>query len=65
MHTHATHGHSHGASALVAAVGGAEGDKEHALRHRVIAQVTDRSLLSIHSCSYNRVQLSFTTPPSL
>jgi zinc transporter 1/2/3 len=39
MHTHATHGHAHGSSALVAAVGGAEGDKEHALRHRVIAQV--------------------------
>lgn len=39
MHTHATHGHAHGSSALVAAVGGTEGDKEHALRHRVIAQV--------------------------
>jgi zinc transporter 1/2/3 len=41
MHTHATHGHAHGSTALVAAVGGGGGDKEHALRHRVIAQVTN------------------------
>ncbi|OEL21381.1 Zinc transporter 8 [Dichanthelium oligosanthes] len=41
MHTHATHGHAHGSTALVAAAGGAEGDKEHTLRHRVIAQVTN------------------------
>jgi solute carrier family 39 (zinc transporter), member 1/2/3 len=38
MHTHATHGHAHAHGS--SAVGGAEGDKhEHALRHRVIAQV--------------------------
>ncbi|CAD6226215.1 unnamed protein product [Miscanthus lutarioriparius] len=49
MHTHATHGHAHGSSALVAAVGGAEGDKEeHALRHRVIAQVLELGIV-VHS----------------
>jgi zinc transporter 1/2/3 len=37
VHTHATHGHAHGSSALVAAVG--EDDKETTLRHRVISQV--------------------------
>ena len=49
MHTHATHGHAHGSTALVAAVGGGEGDKEHALRHRVIAQVIN-SFQLIVSC---------------
>ncbi|XP_066393668.1 zinc transporter 8-like [Miscanthus floridulus] len=48
MHTHATHGHAHGSSAIVAAVGGAEGDKEHALRHRVIAQVLELGIV-VHS----------------
>ncbi|XP_062189710.1 zinc transporter 8-like [Phragmites australis] len=49
VHTHATHGHAHGSSALVAAVGGGEGgDKEHALRHRVIAQVLELGIV-VHS----------------
>ncbi|RLM87165.1 ZIP zinc/iron transport family protein precursor [Panicum miliaceum] len=48
MHTHATHGHAHGSTALVAAVGGGEGDKEHALRHRVIAQVLELGIV-VHS----------------
>ncbi|CAN6165648.1 unnamed protein product [Urochloa humidicola] len=49
MHTHATHGHAHGSAALVAAVGGGgDGDKEHALRHRVIAQVLELGIV-VHS----------------
>nr|CAB3452428.1 unnamed protein product [Digitaria exilis] len=50
MHTHATHGHAHGSTALVAAVGGGGGDgeKEHALRHRVIAQVLELGIV-VHS----------------
>ncbi|RLN36322.1 ZIP zinc/iron transport family protein precursor [Panicum miliaceum] len=47
MHT-PTHGHEHGSTALVAAVGGGEGDKEHALRHRVIAQVLELGIV-VHS----------------
>jgi zinc transporter 1/2/3 len=54
MHTHATHGHAHGSTALVAAVGGGEGDKEHALRHRVIAQVIN-SFQLIVSCTTHTV----------
>ncbi|XP_040255895.1 zinc transporter 8 isoform X2 [Aegilops tauschii subsp. strangulata] len=37
VHTHATHGHAHGSAALVAAVGGAEDEKD-TIRHRVISQ---------------------------
>ncbi|KAF8731820.1 hypothetical protein HU200_015759 [Digitaria exilis] len=50
MHTHATHGHAHGSTALVAAVGdgGGDGEKEHALRHRVIAQVLELGIV-VHS----------------
>ncbi|WVZ62519.1 hypothetical protein U9M48_012258 [Paspalum notatum var. saurae] len=49
VHTHATHGHAHGSAALVAAVGGGgDGDKEHALRHRVIAQVLELGIV-VHS----------------
>ncbi|KAJ1288684.1 hypothetical protein BS78_02G106800 [Paspalum vaginatum] len=50
MHTHATHGHAHGSTVLVAAVGGGggDGDKEHALRHRVIAQVLELGIV-VHS----------------
>jgi zinc transporter 1/2/3 len=38
VHTHATHGHAHGSAVLVAAVGGAEDEKD-TVRHRVISQV--------------------------
>uniref|UniRef100_A0A0E0Q5W8 Zinc transporter n=1 Tax=Oryza rufipogon TaxID=4529 RepID=A0A0E0Q5W8_ORYRU len=46
VHTHATHGHAHGSSALVAAVG--EDDKETTLRHRVISQVLELGIV-VHS----------------
>ncbi|PUZ69079.1 hypothetical protein GQ55_2G079600 [Panicum hallii var. hallii] len=39
MHTHATHGHAHGSTAM---------HKEHALRHRVIAQVLELGIV-VHS----------------
>ncbi|KAL6595113.1 hypothetical protein ACP70R_048216 [Stipagrostis hirtigluma subsp. patula] len=48
VHTHATHGHAHGSTALVAAVGGGEDDKEHTLRHRVISQVLELGIV-VHS----------------
>jgi zinc transporter 1/2/3 len=38
VHTHSTHGHAHGSAVLVAAVGGAEDEKD-TVRHRVISQV--------------------------
>ena len=60
MHTHATHGHAHGSTALVAAVGGGEGDKEHALRHRVIAQVINSFQPVVMSCIRIRSPLSVT-----
>ncbi|KAL6839074.1 hypothetical protein ACP4OV_031128 [Aristida adscensionis] len=48
VHTHATHGHAHGSTALVAAVGGGEDDKESTLRHRVISQVLELGIV-VHS----------------
>jgi solute carrier family 39 (zinc transporter), member 1/2/3 len=45
MHTHATHGHAHGSTAM---------HKEHALRHRVIAQVIN-SFQLIVSCTTHTV----------
>ncbi|KAM3370969.1 hypothetical protein ACQJBY_018369 [Aegilops geniculata] len=47
VHTHATHGHAHGSAALVAAVGGAEDEKD-TIRHRVISQVLELGIV-VHS----------------
>uniref|UniRef100_A0A453AXA5 Zinc transporter 1 n=1 Tax=Aegilops tauschii subsp. strangulata TaxID=200361 RepID=A0A453AXA5_AEGTS len=47
LHTHATHGHTHGSAALVAAVGGAEDEKD-TIRHRVISQVLELGIV-VHS----------------
>ncbi|KAI5008375.1 zinc transporter 8-like [Hordeum vulgare subsp. vulgare] len=47
LHTHATHGHAHGSAALVAAVGGAEDEKD-TIRHRVISQVLELGIV-VHS----------------
>ncbi|VAH53006.1 unnamed protein product [Triticum turgidum subsp. durum] len=47
VHTHATHGHAHGSAALVAAVGGAEDEKD-TVRHRVISQVLELGIV-VHS----------------
>jgi len=47
VHTHATHGHAHGSTALVAAVGGAEDEKD-TVRHRVISQVLELGIV-VHS----------------
>jgi len=44
----------------VAAVGGGEGDKEHALRHRVIAQVINSFQPVVMSCIRIRSPLSVT-----
>ncbi|TVU02030.1 hypothetical protein EJB05_52494, partial [Eragrostis curvula] len=48
VHTHATHGHAHGSTALVAAVGGGEDEKENTMRHRVISQVLELGIV-VHS----------------
>ncbi|CAM0871498.1 unnamed protein product [Alopecurus aequalis] len=47
VHTHATHGHAHGSTALVAAVGGAD-DEKNTVRHRVISQVLELGIV-VHS----------------
>ncbi|KAF7018954.1 hypothetical protein CFC21_032187 [Triticum aestivum] len=47
VHTHATHGHAHGSAALVAAVGGADDEKD-TIRHRVISQVLELGIV-VHS----------------